>query len=152
VDNEFINLYYDGVNRVSRWPVDALTLFRKAEAIAPPDFGLLHQMMAEAYGTLRREQDALRQDSIAVAKDPRLMASHLRLGEWAFARKDYVRARQHFAVVTELHPQYSGGWKALVQTAIALGDTTFAQEVYLRSLRFVPGAWQEANTIRQPGR
>jgi len=152
VDNEFINLYYDGVNRVSRWPADALTLFRKAEAIAPPDFGLLHQMMAEAYGTMRRDADAVREDSIAVARDPRLLVSHLRLGERAFMQKDYPRARQHFLQVTTLHPQYSGGWKALVQTAMALGDTVQAREAYQRSLRYIGGARQEANTSSQPGR
>jgi hypothetical protein len=152
VDNEFINLYYDGVNRVSRWPADALTLFRRAEVIAPADFGLLHQMMAEAYGTLRREGDAEREDSIAVARDPRLLASRLRLGELAFKRKDFVRAREQFSAVTSLHPQYSGGWRALVQTAIAMGDTAQAREIYERSLRFAAAPAGEPNTIRQPGR
>jgi arabinofuranosyltransferase len=152
VDNEFINLYYDGVNRVSRWPADALTLFRKAEAIAPADFGLLHQMMAEAYGTLRRDAEAEREDSIAVARDPRLLASRLRLGEAAFRRKEFVRAREQFSAVTALHPQYSGGWRALVQTVIAMGDTAQASEVYERSLRFAAAPAGGPNTIRQPGR
>jgi tetratricopeptide (TPR) repeat protein len=148
VDNEFINLYYDGVNRVSRWPADALTLFRKAEAIAPTDFGLLHQMMAEAYGVLRREADAAREDSIAIARDPRLLASRLRLGEQAYRRNDFARAREHFTMVTDLHPHYSGGWKALIQTAAAMGDTAGARGVYERSLRFTAAA----TTNRPPGR
>jgi arabinofuranosyltransferase len=138
INNDFINLYYDGVNRVNRMPADALTYFRKAEPIAPPDFGMLHQMMAEAFGNLHLDAEEYRQDSIAVARDPRLMVSQLRLGERDYLSKNFAGARAHLLVVTTLHPGYAGGWTALGRLSLAEGDTVAARAAFLRALQTAP--------------
>lgn len=142
VNNEFINNYYDGVNRMTRWPKDALEYFKKSQAQAPPDFALLYEGIAGAYLAQKNHGEALRYYERALAIDPRMFESRLTLAKYAFEMKDYETARRHYEALVHYQRDYTGGWIGLGQVYRSMGDNVRAQQAFERAYQLTPRVFQ----------
>jgi tetratricopeptide (TPR) repeat protein len=149
IDNDFINQFYDGVNRVGQRPSEALEYLRRAEALAPRDFGLLHEMTAEAQMRLGDLAGAERTYGRAVEADPRLAESQMMLARFAMERKDPAAARDRLAQAVRFHPDFALAWVEYGQAALALGDSGAARDALARSLRITPNNGQAAELLRR---
>ncbi len=134
VDNEFINQYYEGVNRSRRTPDEAIQYFRRSLALAPHDFALLYQDIGSVYRAKNNPQEAVKYYEQAVAADPRMVESQLLLGYYARAQKNYPVARAHLEQLVKYSPDYTMGWTLLGETYVALGDTSSAQKALRKAL------------------
>lgn len=149
VDNDFINQYYEGMNRARRWPDTALVYFKKSLAIAPPGFAMLHQEIGNLYRAKNNTEEALKYYRQAVAADPRMVESQLILGFYAREQKDFAAARIHLETVVKYDPDFSLGWTLLGETYAALGMAAEAQRALKEALRLAPNNDEAARQLQQ---
>ena len=148
-DNQFINYYYEGMNRKRQNPPEALEYFRKALASAPADFALIYQDIGDIYGSQGERQAALDNYEHALAIDGRLIGSHLVLGTFALNQGDYQTARRHLETIVRLDPDYSAGWLYLGKTYDASGAIDSAIAAYQNALRAAPNDSTASNSLRR---
>lgn len=149
IDNDFINQYYEGMNRVRRWPDTALVYFQKAVAMAPPDFGLVYQEMGGIYRAKNNMPEAIRYYQQAVAADPRMLESQLILGFSAREQQNYDAARTHLETIVRYDPDFSIAWTILGETYRALGMHQEARHAFQEALRAAPNNGQAAQHLQQ---
>lgn len=68
-----------------------------------------------------RENNAEQSYINVVSKYPRNPWGYLRMGKLSFGRAQFDAAESHFSKVTELVPQYYGGWLKLAESVVAQG-------------------------------
>lgn len=137
-DTDFINNYYEGVNRIERWPNDALEYFQKSLRQAPKDFPLLYEAIARAYMRLEKYNEAIQYYEKAISIDPRMVESRYFLGYVALQKKDLETAKKHFEALTYYDPDYSAGWTLLGHTYTGLNELEKARQAYNTALRLTP--------------
>jgi radical SAM superfamily enzyme YgiQ (UPF0313 family) len=69
-----------------------------------------------------------------ISKHPRNPWGHLRMGKLSFGRAEFDAAEAHFRKVTELVPQYYGGWLKLAESVIAQGRRKEGKDISLKAL------------------
>jgi len=149
IDNQFINYYYEGMNRKRQNPPEALEYFRKALAIAPADFALIYQDIGDIYGSRGERQAALDNYEHALTVDSRLVGSHLVLGTYALNQGDYRTARRHLEWIVRLDPDYSAGWAYLGKAYDASGAIDSAIVAYENALQAAPNDSTASNSLQR---
>ncbi|MBI5216671.1 MAG: tetratricopeptide repeat protein [Ignavibacteriae bacterium] len=138
IRNQFVNDYYDGVNRISRWPNDAMEYFKKSEAAAPADFGMLYEAIAQTYLTLKNTQEAIRYYEKAIAADPRLIESNRILGTYMLQIGNAPKALQYLEMLVKVDPDFSNAWTLYGQALVSVGDVSRAQAAFQKALEVAP--------------
>lgn len=138
VQNQFINDYYDGVNRISRWPNDALEFFKKSEAAAPPDFAMLYEALGQTYLVLKNTQEAIKYYEKAISIDPRLIESNRLLGTYALQTGNTAKAMQYLEALVKVDPDYSYAWTIYGQALATIGDLNRAQAAFQKAMEVAP--------------
>lgn len=151
INPDFINNFYEGVNRIDRWPNDALEYFQKSLRQAPKDFPLLYEAIARAYMRLERYNEAIQYYEKAISIDPRMVESRNFLGYLALQRKDFETAKRHFEALTYYDPDYSIGWTLLGHAYSGLNDLEKAKQAYSMALKITPNNSEAAGGLRQIG-
>jgi tetratricopeptide (TPR) repeat protein len=134
VNNDFINQFYDGMNRSRRWPDEAVEYFRKAIALGPPDFPLVYQELGGIAYRAGKMNDAVRYYQRAIDIDPRMVESRIMLGVVARERKDLAGAISHFTALTKYVPEYTMSWTLLGETYLMLENRSAAHAAFERAL------------------
>jgi tetratricopeptide (TPR) repeat protein len=148
-DNQFINYYYEGMNRKRQNPPEALEYFRKALAIAPADFALIYQDIGDIYGSQGELQAALDNYGHALTIDSRLAGSHLMLGTYALNRGDLKTAKVHLEKLVRLDPDYPAGWTYLGDAYGAGGEADSAIAAYQNAVQAAPNDTSASNALRR---
>lgn len=147
-DNEFINYYYEAMNRKRRDAAGAMDYFRKALAEAPPDFALIYQDMADLFGSQGNDAQALEYYEHALMVDQRMIGSHFQLGYYALHRRDFGTAERHLKEVVQLDPDYSPGWTLLGTVYDSAGDAAQAIRAYRKALQTAANDSTARNSLR----
>jgi tetratricopeptide (TPR) repeat protein len=134
-DNDFINQYYDGMNRIRRWPKEAMDYFQKAMATAPADFAQLYQEIGNLYRGANNTAEAIKYYERAIAADPRLLDSRMVLGYYARDRGDLAVALGHFAALVKYNPDFSMSWTLFGEVQAAMGDAAGAERSFRQALQ-----------------
>ena len=135
IDNEFINCYYEGMNRKRHDAPAAMEFFQKALAVAPADFALIYQDMADVCASQGNDAQALEYYAHALVIDHRMIGSHLELGYHALGQRDFGAAERHLKEVVRLDPDYSTGWRLLGAVYDSAGSAGQAIMAYQKALQ-----------------
>ncbi len=138
VQNQFINNYVDGVNRIYRYTKDAMPYFKKCEAEAPADFGMLYEAMAQTAARMNNTELALAYYAKALEIDPRLVESNQMLGSYALQKGDLQKALPYLEQAVRINPEYSSTWMLYGVALAGLGDLPRAQSALEQALQLAP--------------
>lgn len=134
VDNDFINQFYDGMNRSRRWPDEAIGYFNKAIGLGPSDFPLVYQELGGIAYRAGKMDEAVKYYQQAIDIDPRMVESRIMLGVVARERKDNPGAVKHFLEMTRYVPEYTLGWTLLGETYLMMENPSAARSAFERAL------------------
>lgn len=140
-DASFVDLFNLGINLTrSRATLDsAVLVLRRCIEIAPPDFAQAWEWLGQAYASQGREDLATGPLQTAVAIDDCSVNAHEILGSYAFNRRDYSSASDHFGRVVRHAPFYANGYVNLAKSLLMAGDPVAAESVLQEGIRTMPG-------------
>jgi len=149
VRNQFINDYYDGVNRIARWPKDALKYFKKCEANAPADFAMLYEAMAQTYAVLENQQSQFQYYQKALSLDPRLVDSNQMIAARALNDSQPDTALPYLERIVTLNTDYSIGWTLYGYALARKGEVTGARKAFEKALEIAPNNTEAESYLQQ---
>ncbi|MEO0082658.1 MAG: tetratricopeptide repeat protein [candidate division WOR-3 bacterium] len=137
---EFIDYYVDGINLLRRGPDTALAMFRRCNAICPPDFGYGYEWAGQAYMAMKppKTDSAIRCFEEAVRRDDYCVSSHTSLGSIYAKQGEKLRAAEHLRKVVEYAPDSYDGYVNLAVIATALGSFAEAESALTRAAAMFP--------------